>query len=71
MNVCYRATIIPTQKTPAARLSSKSTKLVKELPDKLNNASKRMSKPVKMRKGVPQGGQGSPGFWWEYTLDTA
>ena len=29
----------------------------------------RMSRPVITRKGVPQGGTGSPGFWREYTLD--
>ena len=28
-----------------------------------------MSWPVKTRKGVPQGGPGSPGFLREYTID--
>ena len=29
----------------------------------------RMSKPVKTRKGVPQGRPGIPSFWREYTID--
>ena len=29
----------------------------------------RISKPVKTKNGIPQGGPGSPGFWRKYTID--
>ena len=29
----------------------------------------KISTPVKTRKGIPKGGQGSPGYWREYTID--
>ena len=29
----------------------------------------KISSLIKTRKGLPKGGQGSPGFWREYTID--
>ena len=44
----------------------------KKLLDRMNHKGENRDKDVEAsmtRKGVPQGGPGSPGFWREYTLD--